>query len=220
MKRFFFLFTGIFSAIAFFSICYCFSFQKSVNRMEMQKKQRNETPEITEIVVSEPGGDVASANESRIEQVTSDDIIITPDTVCVYEIVSLDTGETMHYEAKPNAEIAGLNRIQLKNILSKYVNNMPVTEFEQGLVSYELLSFSAERVVMQKVYDGKKVRYKYYVTLKNDEVVVYYSDKKTVFEYTGIRCESLEDDITIALKIGIPVNDVESLYDYLSGITS
>ena len=49
-------------------------------------------------------------------------------------------------------------------------------EYEAGLVSYELVSFSPERVVLQKVYDRDKVRYKYYVTIKNDEVVVFYSD--------------------------------------------
>ncbi len=220
MKRFFISLSGILSVVLFFSLCYYVSFENSRNEMEQKKKQAAVIPEIMTEVQKENRGIREREERIPVEDVTIVDAIITPDTVCVYEIVYLDTDERMQYEAKPTAEIAGLTREQLQTKLKKYVTNMPVTEFEQGLISYELLSFSPERVVMQKTYDGKKVKYRYFVTVKNGEVIVYYSDKKTVFEHTGILCESLEDDITVALEIGIPINDVESLYDYLSGITS
>lgn len=220
MKRFCYSFAGVLSVILFFSVCYYVSFQNTIEKMEEKKKHSVEIPEILSEAMEERLDSHEAVDSTKTAEAAADDAIITSDTVCVYEIIYLDSDSSMCYEAKPTAEIAGLNRIQLRNKLKKYIDNMPVTEYEEGLISYELLSFSPERVVMQKVYDQNKVRYKYYVTVKNKEVVVYYSDRKTVFEYTGISCESLEDDIEIALEIGIPINDIESLYDYLSGITS
>ena len=110
--------------------------------------------------------------------------------------------------------------MQLSKKLARYMEQLSVMEYEAGLLSYEVLSFSPERVVLQKVYDRDRVQYKYFVTIKNDEVVAFYSDKKTVFEYTGILQYELEENIRTALQIGIPVKDVEELYDFLSGITS
>lgn len=215
MKRFFVSFIGIVSVVLFFSFCYYVSFRNSIKKLENEKIQR--TNDMQDFLQEAEDSQKLMVHA---ETVSTEDSIITPDTVCVYEIVHLDTGETYQYEASPTSDLAGLNRTQLQNRLRQYFSDMSVMEFEAGLISYELISFSDARVVIQKVYDSDRIKYKYYVLGKNDEVIVYYSDKKTVFEYTGITRQVLSEDIWNALCVGIPVKDLDELYDYLSGITS
>jgi len=215
MKRFFLSFSGILVMVLFFSACYYISFRNTVKHLENNKtRQENVLPEL--IAETEEG----SQDSFELMEVSAEDAIITADTVCVYQLYYLDNGEQLQYEAKPSADIAGLTRVQLSKKLARYMEQLSVMEYEAGLLSYEVLSFSPERVVLQKVYDRDRVQYKYFVTIKNDEVVAFYSDKKTVFEYTGILQYELEENIRTALQIGIPVKDVEELYDFLSGITS
>lgn len=215
MKRFFLSFSGILVMVLFFSACYYISFRNTVKHLENNKtRQETVLPEL--IAETEEG----SQDSFELMEVSAEDAIITADTVCVYQLYYLDNGEQLQYEAKPSADIAGLTRVQLSKKLARYMEQLSVMEYEAGLLSYEVLSFSPERVVLQKVYDRDRVQYKYFVTIKNDEVVAFYSDKKTVFEYTGILQSELEGHIRTALQIGIPVKDVEELYDFLSGITS
>ena len=222
MKRFFLSFSGIVMIVAFFSACYYISFRNMVKQLEDNKsRQEAILPELMaekEEIVTESAG--KGTNAVELMEVSAADDIVTADTVCVYQIYYLDNGEQMQYEAPPGADIAGLTRTQLSDKLRQYMETLSVTEYEAGLLSYEVISFSPERVVLQKVYDRNRVQYKYYVTIKNDEVVVFYSDRKTVFEYTGIIQSGIEEQIWNALQIGIPVKNVEELYDFLSGITS
>lgn len=222
MKRFFISFSGIVAIVLFFSLCYYISFQNTVKQLEDMKSQQSDIlPELLADGDGKAKGEYQEiAGASEVKEVSAEEDIITADTVCVYKTYYIDNGEELQYEAQPGADIAGLTRIQLSDKLEKYMDNLSVMEYEAGLISYEVLSFSPERVVLQKVYDREKVRYKYYVMEKNDAVVVFYSDKKTVFEYTGILLSELDEDIREALQYGIPVKDVEELYDFLSGITS
>lgn len=155
------------------------------------------------------------------EQVSGEDSqIIRSDTICIYEHFYLDTNETSVIETGPNSEIAGLTREQLSSYLDDYMANLSLTEYEAGLISYELQSFSNQRVVLRKTYDRTRLQYRFYLTIKNNYVIVYYSDRKTVFEYTGIEMEQIGEQNRILLMEGIFVRDTEELYDVLAGLTS
>jgi hypothetical protein len=52
------------------------------------------------------------------------------------------------------------------------------------------------------------------------EVVVYYGDKKTVYEYTGIETKNLSREEKTMLKKGIEVKDEEELYQILENYSS
>lgn len=224
MKQFVTAVVTVLGVCCFFSVCYYGTFLGVKKRMEERKlEQTQELRDITRSLaelpfMTEPLRENRVAEEA--EPVSFEDAIITSKTVCVYELIYLDTGEKLRYEAPPGSDIAGLTGKQLERKLKKYMEELPVMEYEEGLVSYDLVSFSPTRVVMQKVYDRDRIRFRYYVILRGPEVVVFYSDKKTVFEYTGILRDSLPEEFIPALELGIPVKDIEELYDYLSGITS
>lgn len=203
MKRFSIIAVGILSVCLFFSGCYYLSFVRTIKKMELS--------------VQESEYDV-SASES--EAAASDSLVISPDTVCVYELYYIDTGEHVQYQSSPGSDMAGLTRSQLVNRLKEYMEHLSITEYEEGLISYDVLSFSKDKVVLQKIYDRNKVQYKYFITVRNREVIVYYSDKKTVFEHTGIRLEPMDVELQHILQTGIPVRDIEELYDFLAAFTS
>jgi len=221
MKRFFVSFFGILSVIVFFTLCYYVSFLNISRQLEREKQEQDSN--IQKIVLSQEDQNrypTVLSESSQSAEVTIENGIITADTVCIYEIVDISTGEKIRYETSPGADMAGLSREQLIDKLEKYMNNLSVTEYEDGLVTCELVSFSPKQVVIQKVYDRCKVQFKYVVTIKNNEVIVYYSDYRTVYEYTGISADGLAEEICLALMDGVQVKNIEELYDYLSGITS
>ena len=100
------------------------------------------------------------------------------------------------------------------------MNRLPVEEYLDGLQSIGIVSFSAERLVVKRIYDNSKVEYRFYLIAVDGEVVVYYGDKKTVYEYTGIETKNLSKEERTMLKKGLEVKDEEELYGILENYSS
>lgn len=140
----------------------------------------------------------------------------------IYQIESynsLKDTTTVEYETLPE-ELIGFTREQVDNYCRHYIKNMPAEEFLKGLQSMGVTGFSNERLVVKKIYDSSKVKFKYYLITVDGEVVAYYGDKKTVYEYTGIETQSLPAKERRALKNGIEVSDEEELYSILENYSS
>ena len=54
----------------------------------------------------------------------------------------------------------------------------------------------------------------YYLAEKNGYVVVYLSDKKTVYEYTNILFRDLPEDLQAEIETGKPIENTELLYGF------
>lgn len=65
--------------------------------------------------------------------------------------------------------------------------------------------------------DEKQV---YYLTVRNGYVVVYLSDKQTLFEYTDILLTDLPADLQEELKTGKTITGEEKLYGFLENYSS
>ena len=116
--------------------------------------------------------------------------------------------------------MVGLDRRELNAYVKGYMEEMPINEYLAGLLSYEIISFSAEQVVLRKTYDEAKVEDQFYVCRRGDFIVVYYSDLRTVYEYTEIRVDGLIEDDRQAINQGFYVKDAQELYSILEGYTS
>ena len=57
--------------------------------------------------------------------------------------------------------------------------------------------------------------YQYLIIEEGDYLTVYYADRKTVFEYTGIRYSDLEDEVRQKIRKGYWIEDEEQLYGFL-----
>ncbi len=62
--------------------------------------------------------------------------------------------------------------------------------------------------------------YSYYLLEENGYVVVYLSDKKTIYEYTSIDVEELPVLLQNEVKNGKYIKDIEELYGFLENYSS
>ena len=60
----------------------------------------------------------------------------------------------------------------------------------------------------------------YYLLEKNGYVVVYLSDKETIYEYTSIDVETLPVTVQNEVKNGKYIEDIEELYGFLENYSS
>lgn len=60
----------------------------------------------------------------------------------------------------------------------------------------------------------------YYIALQNNYVVVFHSDRQTVFLSTDIKAEELPEDVQADLAVGMYMTDEGMLYDFLENYTS
>ena len=66
----------------------------------------------------------------------------------------------------------------------------------------------------------QKIENQFYLCSLGGFIVVYYSDLKTIYEYTEISCATLTPEIQLLIEHGFYVKDVKELYSILEGYTS
>lgn len=179
--------------------------------VDVTKQLENKAEEVVERIV-----------ENNTESVTASTGEEALSVNTVYQIqrydVQKDTTAT-DYETLPQ-DLVGFTREQADGYFKDYMNRLPVEEYLDGLQSIGIVSFSAERLVVKRIYDNSKVEYRFYLIAVDGEVVVYYGDKKTVYEYTGIETKNLSKEERTMLKKGIEVKDEEELYGILENYSS
>ena len=148
------------------------------------------------------------------------DLLVQPDTECVYLTYNAITEDTTETKSRVATSFIAWTREEILSYLAGYMECLPEEEREKGLVSYELLSFSPEEMVFKKTYNPDEAIYRYYMVVENNEVVVYYSDWKNVYENTGIDATMLPIEEQKKLSGGIKVKDDAELYSMLEDYSS
>lgn len=156
----------------------------------------------------------------KSEAAVSDERKVGKDTVYRLEIYDTFTQRLDVQEGEMPPGFLGMTREELSNYWENYINNLPIQEFEKGLLSCELTAFSANQVTVRKTYDGSGMKYRYYMVLEQGCITVYYSDKKTIYENTDILEEDLPKNEVEKLKKGVYIEDEKSLYSILESYTS
>ncbi len=149
--------------------------------------------------------------------------VITSNTKFVLQTHYIDARNHDELEEKNEnvpSDIIAMTREELEDYLKKYMEEIPLNEYLNGLLSYELIDFSGDKVILRKTYASDWNEHEFYLCDVEGEVVVYYSDKDTVFEYTGIKTANLGQEEQIRLKIGYFVADEEELYALLESYSS
>ncbi len=204
------------------------SYHMVLNKMDsMQTDYEQRVSELVEVDVTKQLENKAEEVVERIVENNTDSVTASTgeealNVNTVYQIqrydVQKDTTAT-DYETLPQ-DLVGFTREQADGYFKDYMNRLPVEEYLDGLQSIGIVSFSAERLVVKRIYDNSKVEYRFYLIAVDGEVVVYYGDKKTVYEYTGIETKNLSKEERTMLKKGIEVKDEEELYGILENYSS
>ncbi|MEG1458390.1 MAG: BofC C-terminal domain-containing protein [Acetivibrio sp.] len=164
------------------------------------------------------------------EKIPAGDEVVLADTTKEDRITNKTRITLITFDSKNNAyqeehrtvvpTFIGKTREELISFLGEYMDNLSLDEIKKGLIAYELQSFSKDAITLVKTYDVSSMPYEYYISLAGYEVVVFYCDKKTVFEYTGIDSRRLEKEEQKKLIQGIYVLDQEELYGMLENYSS
>lgn len=233
-KKVIIYFISFFSLSLLFSACYYFSYRHALNEFNEKAVERNE--ELKRILASNGGiwpGDESNIDK-ELEQAkvineepedsaavdSMDRYTILPATLYKLQIYNVKTGITTEEQLPIPSYLIGLNRKDVIEYLNDYSQDLPLSEFEKGLISFELMSFSKDEVVLKKTYDEDRIEYKYYLKSENGYIVAYYGDKKTVFDYTSVSVENLPLRDQQDLEEGILVKNLEQLYGLLENYSS
>lgn len=202
-----------------FIICYYMSYLHALNDFNRQAIERkdelyaylNNSAKLTPAANAQTGESV-SVNRTETKVLPS-----TQYTLQIFDM-SRQTMETKLLDVP--FYLVGLTREEVMNYLSDYMNDLPLSEYNKGLISCELISFSEKEIVIKKTYNEDFVPFRYYVVIKDGYVVVYNSDLKSVYSYTHIEAKNLPESDRIALIKGIYVNSREELYSLLESYSS
>lgn len=214
------LFAGI-SAI--FGLCYYLSFKNALLHYNREAVEQN-TQLLNEILQS--SGESERLLQQMIQQ--KDEAVQAAATQETLRETASYFLETCYLQSQTEEReqlalpgfMVGIDRQELTAYVEGYMESMPVNEYLEGLISYEIVSFSEDKVVLRKTYDETKVENQFYICRRGDFIVVYYSDLRTVYEYTEIRVDSLIEEIQQSIEQGFYVKDMKELYSILEGYTS
>lgn len=158
--------------------------------------------------------------ESTIPVDTVNEAIIIPSTKYILQAYDLTTGNMTENELKVPSYLVGLTRMQVIEYLHNYMQDLTFDEYKKGLTSFELLSFSEGKVTLRKTYNKDLVEFQFFLKSQNSKIVVYFGDKKTVYEYTEVEVDHLSQYDQLKLEEGIFVKDEEELYSMLENYSS
>lgn len=132
--------------------------------------------------------------------------------------ISDDSEETVISQICP--EYVGMTLEELNDRLVAEEKEPSLEELNKGFVRASLLSFDSKQISIIRYYSKNFIPDKYYMILEDEYVKIYYADKKTVFENTGITKERLRADEIAKLNEGMTVKDEHTLFSILEGYTS
>lgn len=201
------------TAAALLSAAYYISYKRTMEYYENQKSSASEMTQENsekEDIVQEPSVQVDTVEEALVGNKTR----------YVVETCDREKGTVLQEALPLPAALIGLNREETAAYLSDYMRQLPIEEYLQGLMGFDLVSFSNKQVVVRKTYDGSRVLYKYYLCMEKQEIMVYYSDRTTLYEATGMDAVHLPAEERIKLAKGIFVKDDEELYGILENYSS
>lgn len=175
----------------------CYSSYRYTNRQEKEEEIQSET--------AQTGGN----KEQRV----------TSDTRYIVEKYEEESEELVKEERAVPASYAGLTRQELEHQLAVELATMSWEEEKAGLVKISLESFSAEKIVIRKVYN-KSGEQGFILKLEDGEVVVYRVDEDEPYEKTGLMEDSLSAEDKKLLKDGYAVQTEKELYSVLENFSS
>jgi hypothetical protein len=214
------IYLGSFAVLSImFSVCYYMSYLHALNEFNQKAIERKDQL-LALTQVEKPTPAVTKTDSETVAVNEQSETTVLPTTKYILEIYNMKTDETQTQELNPPAYLVGLNRAQVEEYLTTFMSDLPLSEYNKGLISYELLRFSDTEIVIKKTYNEDFVPFRFYIIVKDGYVVVYNSDLKSVFNYTHILAANLPEEDRIALSQGIYVNSLEELYSLLESFSS
>lgn len=114
----------------------------------------------------------------------------------------------------------GMTRTQVNEQLGKYMDNRTISDLENGLIQFDLIYFSSNCLILRKTYETDADYHKYFIKFTKGCITVFYSDQKTVYEYTDISLTHLPANIAAEVITGKKIKNEKELFDFLENYSS
>ncbi|SHO50204.1 BofC C-terminal domain-containing protein [Anaerocolumna xylanovorans] len=229
-------FLGFLSIACIFTACYYFSYKQALKEFNENAVERNNdlikelkeqgylnnTANAAEAKTTGDNGSTGKEEGSEAGDTAASAVTnaVLPTTQYTLQTYDMKTGSLKEEELPTPSYLIGLNREEVMQYLKEYLADLSLSEFEKGLVSFELISFSKDNIVLRKTYNSDSVEYKYFLKAVDGYIVAYYGDQKTVYNYTGVSVENLALEDRLQLEKGIFVKDLDELYAILENYSS
>ncbi|WP_167956392.1 BofC C-terminal domain-containing protein [Anaerosporobacter faecicola] len=207
MKRIYVIISSFFILTILFSIYFYGSYRLALRNFNNHADERNG------LVVKMKEIDTKMVDTTKVNT-------ITPFTNIVVKQYDVATRQMDTFRMNVSEEMIGYTREDLVAYCAQYMHQLPVAEQKEGLLSYQVESFSESEVVLSKNYDSDRLQYEYYIVEQNGLLTVFHKDKQTVFEYTNIEIKDLPQEDIDKIEAGIYVSDKQELYTILEGYSS
>ena len=146
----------------------------------------------------------------------TDEQIVLSKSKYIEESYNTDTGEITKTEADVPIEYIGLTREGIIDYLTTYKEN----NSDRTLVNIQLVSFSADSIVIRKTVCNPTAIYNYFVISENNIIKIYNANKDSLYIDTGIDISNLDESYKEELDKGFYVETIHEVYNYLESVTS
>lgn len=187
---------------------------------EVAENKQSQAPETVQSTETDANNTVVNTTDTSIpvDQVKEDTVL--PTTQYTLQTYDIKTGVTNEEVLPTPSYLIGLDREEVIQYLNDYMQDLPLNEFQKGLISFEVVKFSKDDITLKKTYNADNAEYKYYLKAQNGYIIAYYGDQKTVFDYTGVSTDNLSAEEQQKLEEGIPVKNLDELYALLENYSS
>lgn len=185
-------------------------------------KKYNNTNAVTREWVYENNPAVYSTEEGK-EAANTSELIVSNSMSYILESYNINDKKIETAAKNVPSEFLGMNRQELIDYLK--ANKKKFADKGQQVQNIMLVSMEKDKLVIRKSISiieetTEEEKYKYYVTLQENKIIVYREDKTTIFLETSINVETLDTDSMDKLKQGIPVKNISELYRILESFTT
>lgn len=170
---------------------------------------------------TENSGRIAEDGE-KTQVLAREENIISADTSFVVIEVNLDDQTEQAQEIPVPPCYMGMDREAFEKQIRSFDSSPSLREMQKGFQGSEIRSFSGGKVELCKFYQEEQESEEeyYYLAIRQNKVVVYGADGKTIYMETDIPAQDLPADVLQELIQKRVVNTEEDLYDFLESYSS
>lgn len=162
------------------------------------------------------GADTGLSVEAAVPQET----VTKTDTLLVVEEYEVQNETVKEENEKLPVAFLACTRGEIEELVASYAEEPSLEDLEAGFVGAELRSFSAEKLVVRKIYDSARAGNRYCVLADRGMLTVYYVDRKTVYEYTTIPVALLPNSVQLEVTQGKYFSTLEQVFAFLETYSS
>lgn len=159
----------------------------------------------------------SAAGEEAVSAVSAKDGRISADTQLILRKRGLMDCEIEESEEDMPAKYIGLDREGLLLCVQDEMASPLLAERSEGLVSMQVVSFSADRIVIEKTYRRKREDDSFYLSLEDNRVVIREGEGPwgSVYLRTDLDARELPASLRSGLVKGMTLEGTEELENFL-----